>query len=386
MNQIGTYQNSTQLDQLITRIERIEARLATSNGTPPSGSHARTTHYCSLPQVPPRSFDPTVSADRMRLIQLITKKWVNGTKLRYYFFQSGSFSAGNEQKDIVRRGFQVWKDLGIGIDFKEVNSIGEAEIRIGFLQGDGAWSYVGRDTIDIPGPTERTMNFGWDLREDPRGVDVPVHEIGHALGFPHEHQNPFAGIVWNEDAVYAYFAGSPNYWDRETTYYNILRKLSPGEVQGSQWDANSVMHYSIEPGLIEKPEQYRNGVYPAGGLSNHDIQQVRLFYPPIQGTTYPELKPFLSQLLSMAPSEQMNFAITPPSTGDYTIQTFGKSDTVIVLFEDMSGDMKFVDGDDDSGTDTNALIKVRLYEGRRYVLRVRLLYKSGSETSIMLTS
>ena len=46
------------------------------------------------------------------------------------------------------------------------------------------------------------MNFGWDLRADERGVDVPVHEIGHALGFSHEHQNPFAGIVWDEEGVF----------------------------------------------------------------------------------------------------------------------------------------------------------------------------------------
>jgi len=26
------------------------------------------------------------------------------------------------------------------------------------------------------------MNFGWDLRADERGVDVPVHEIGHVQG------------------------------------------------------------------------------------------------------------------------------------------------------------------------------------------------------------
>jgi len=35
------------------------------------------------------------------------------------------------------------------------------------------------------------------------GLDTAVHEIGHSLGFPHEYQNPKAGIVWNEEAVYA---------------------------------------------------------------------------------------------------------------------------------------------------------------------------------------
>jgi hypothetical protein len=230
------------------------------------------------------------------------------------------------------------------------------------------------------------MNFGWDLRADPRGVDVPVHEIGHTLGFPHEHQNPFAGIEWNEEEVYIRFGGPPNNWDRQKTFYNILRKLDLGEVEGSQWDSNSIMHYAFPAGLINKPEQYRNGLNPAGGLSSLDLQQVRLFYPPLDDSSYPELKPFRSEVLSLAPAEQKNFAINPPATRDYTIQTFGQSDTVIVLFEDRNGDLKYVDGDDDSGTDLNATLKVRLYQGRRYVLRIRLYSNfSASDISVMLS-
>lgn len=377
---------SSQLEQLLKRIEQIENKLGitVSDDVGHAGNEAQ--KFCTLPQVPPRTFDPSVSLDRVRLIQLIGKKWVNGTKLRYYFFESGSNSAGNEQKDVVRQGFEVWKEVGIGIKFEEVRSISEAELRIGFLQGDGAWSYLGRDVIDIPGQGERTMNFGWDLRTDPRGVDVPVHEIGHTLGFPHEHQNPFAGIVWDEEAVYRYFGNPPNRWNRETTYYNVLRKLATGEVQGSQWNPNSIMHYAFAAGLINQPAQYQNGLRPSGGLSEPDLKQVRLFYPPIDESSYAELKPFHSEILSLAPAEQKNFAINASATRNYTIQTFGQSDTVMVLFEDQNGDLKYVDGDDDSGTNLNAQINVRLYQGRRYVLRIRLYSNSAAgETSVMLS-
>lgn len=378
--------NTVQLEQLLERIKRLEAKLGVAGSGVSEGRYGNEVQQnCSLPQVKPRIFDSSVSPDRVRLIQMLGKKWVNGTKLRYYFFENGSFSAGNEQKDIVRQGFEVWKNQGIGLKFEEVPDISEAEIRIGFLQGDGAWSYVGRDVIDIPGQGERTMNFGWDLRTDPRGVDVPVHEIGHTLGFPHEHQNPFAGIVWNEESVYRYFGEPPNNWDRETTFYNVLRKLATGEVQGSEWDANSIMHYDFAAGLIEQPEQYRNGLTPTGGLSELDIQQVRLFYPPIAESSYSELKPFRSEVLLLASVEQKNFVINPPATRDYTIQTFGKSDTVMVLFEDQNGNLKYVDGDDDSGTELNSQIKVRLYQGKRYVLRIRLYFNSATgETSVML--
>ena len=50
------------------------------------------------------------------------------------------------------------------------------------------------------------MNFGWDLTPLGRSTTA-LHEIGHTLGMPHEHQNPFAGIAWDEETVYATSAG-----------------------------------------------------------------------------------------------------------------------------------------------------------------------------------
>ncbi len=341
--------------------------------------------FCSLPEVPERQFDESVSPFRERLIRYIDKKWVNGTKLRYFFFNDAPYAGEASQEKMVREGFKVWDDVGIGISFEEVNDIEEAEVRIGFLRGDGSWSYVGRDVIDIPGQHERTMNFGWDLTRDPRGVDTPVHEIGHTLGFPHEHQNPNAGIVWDEDAVYEYFGGPPNNWSRKTTEHNILRKLPQDAVEGSVWDPNSVMHYSFGPGLILSPPEYANGLRPKLGLSESDIEEVRLFYPPIKESQYVELEPFSFHKLSLEPAEQKNFHVMPNSSREYTIQTFGNSDTVMVLFEEVEGELRFIEGDDDSGTNHNASIKTRLYPWRKYVLRIRLYlnYASG-DTGVMM--
>ena len=121
--------------------------------------------YCSVPEVPEPELDPNMAPSRFELIQLFRKKWVNGTVLRYYFFDEETdgewvqFTNGTRewrswvgpeaQREVVRRAFQVWKEVGIGLEFKEVQSRDEAEIRIGFMRGDGAWSirFTGADDI-----------------------------------------------------------------------------------------------------------------------------------------------------------------------------------------------------------------------------------------------
>jgi hypothetical protein len=141
-----------------------------------------------------------------------------------------------------------------------VSSRDEAEIRVGFMQGDGSWSYLGRQILDR-GVNERTMNFGWDLLRAPR----------------------------------------------EKTEWNILRKIEPDTVQGSNWDPDSIMEYPFPAGLI------------------------------------------------------------------------------LVLFERDGGELRYQAGDEDSGEDRNATLQLKLFQGREYVVRVRLYFSQGSgETAVML--
>jgi len=332
---------------------------------------------CNLPSVPERKLEDNIDPNRLSLVRYNEKKWVNHTNLHYHFLENRAEWRGAEkQKQAVRDAFQEWKDLGIGLEFREVENASDAEIRIGFERG-GSWSYVGRDIIDhVPDPAKRTMNFGWDLTT-PYGRDTALHEIGHSLGFPHEHQNPNAGIVWNEEKVYDYFGGSPNNWSRDKTFYNIIRKISPDAVEGSNWDRDSIMHYQFKKGLILHPSKYKKqDLIPDPGLSEVDISEVTKFYPPKEEPELPELVPFLSQKIEIEPSEQLDFVIKPERTRNYTIQTFGDVDTVMVLFEDVDGDSQYVDGDDDSGYNYNSKISVRLLKNKTYYLRIRLYYSS----------
>ncbi len=230
---------------------------------------------------------------------------------------------------------------------------------------------------------ERTMNFGWVLSGED-GRDTALHEIGHTLGFHHEQQNPFAAIQWDEDAVYRYFTGPPNNWSRDKTFHNVLRTLEPNSVEGSNWDPVSIMQYGILPGLILNPPQYREGLSPAAGLSEVDRARVKLFYPPIEPDRK-ELKRFQSVRMKLAPAEQVDFSIRPDVTRDYQIQTFGVTDTVMVLFEEIDGELEHFAADDDSGWERNASLNVRLQRGRHYVLKLRLYYAQDSgESAVMM--
>ena len=338
-------------------------------------------HYCLMRLRPPVKLPPGLSATRARLIIITASKWMNGSTLTYGFYNGPTI-----QKDAARAAFAEWKALGIGLSFSEVTMVTSAQIRIAFGQADGSWSYIGTDCLTIPN-SQPTMNFGWDLTTE-YGHSTALHEIGHALGFPHEHQNPFAGIIWNETAVYASLGGPPNNWSRDQTFQNILEKIVADTVQGSKWDPNSVMHYEFEAGMILKPTKYKNGLKPKGGLSARDKKWAKSFYPSLRSGAPAKLALFQSQPLKLKSGQQANFDFIAPANREYTFRTFGVADTVLSLSQPVSvkgKPQKALGMDDDSGHERNAELKATLRKGEHVDVKVRVRYvERAGEAALMV--
>jgi serralysin len=146
---------------------------------------------------------------------------------------------------------QEWSKY-VAIDFA-AGDWSTAEVRVAYLQGQGSYSYLGTGCLQVPAD-QHTMNLGWlDDATDPTEVRrVVLHETGHALGFVHEQSQPNANIPWNKPAVYAFYAGPPNYWDKAEVDAQVFQRYSTDEVTASPFDPASIMEYPVDARLTTK--------------------------------------------------------------------------------------------------------------------------------------
>ena len=74
--------------------------------------------YCAARFPKPKRLPRGVEPGRARLIEESKYKWLNGSTIRYWFYDAPQKWVGAEsQKKVVRRGFDMWKQIGLGLEF-----------------------------------------------------------------------------------------------------------------------------------------------------------------------------------------------------------------------------------------------------------------------------
>ena len=156
-----------------------------------------------------------------------------------------------------------------------VETQGTGNVRISRGQG-GYYSYLGTDVLHIP-RNRQTMNLEGFTMNTPESEYKRVirHEVGHTLGFPHEHMRRALVARIDPRKAYEYFRRTQG-WDKQTVDQQVLTPLDERSLMGTPADQTSIMCYQL-PGSIT-----RDGRPILGGV---DINQTDFAFA---GQIYPK--------------------------------------------------------------------------------------------------
>lgn len=326
---------------------------------------------------------------RARLVARNIWKWAGRETVRYMFMEAAPAWRGSvRDKDAVRAAFAAWQTAAPGLRLVETgNPMESPQIRIGFDRrvGKTTWSKIGKEAVEtVKDPRQLTMNFAMPLSDD-KGRYAALHEVGHALGFSHEHQNPRADIIWNMAGLREHYLIRER-WTQAMLDRNITDRWAHDGYGDWDWDPHSVMNYRFPAGVVASPKAYDQGLSPPASLSEGDKARARAFYPPPEAGPAPTLTPFQSKILDLKADEPVEFEVMVATTRVYTIETIGELDAALTVFEDRDGVETFLIGDDNSGPGDRAVVKLPLVAGRRYVVRLRMHYAARvGETGLLLS-
>lgn len=308
---------------------------------------------------------PTGEPDSQRLGVITRKVWKPGRVLRVRFMDGDPIVQGK-----VIDAASEWMDYA-NLTF-EVSTDPDAEIRITF-DIEGYSSLIGIDSKGVSTDRKTMTLGGLTAKTDPDEYRrVVLHEFGHSIGCIHEHSSPAAGIPWDRPAVYALYAGEPNYWTPEQVDLNIFMKYDSEQTQFSAFDRDSIMLYPIDANMT-------NGQYQVGfndELSDRDKQFIARIYPKAPSSVIDLLVDVAEvQGTIGANGEEDLYRFTVDKSGPFVIETTGYTDTVMAL---CGPDLitRAIADDDNSGLGKNAKIAETLIRGH-YFVRIRHKWPTG---------
>lgn len=262
---------------------------------PPPARKAETATPATLdlPETPPSRRDRAI-------LQRFQSAW------RILVWPAGSAIAGcfMEEKNVAQReafvrATRAWSsvanitfDFGAGPGFRSCRLDNPSEMRVTFRPALASRSEIGTLALDVH-PAQPTLYIstgalGEQLQTSlEERIGVMIHELGHALAMPHEHQHPLSPCP----AEYRFdvLCPRPDAGQNITAarYASVLAVYSgqralisdPDPTRLLPYDVKSVMHYRYPPGVLKAGRSstcYVNGPFV---LSEGDRAKLAVLYP-----------------------------------------------------------------------------------------------------------
>jgi hypothetical protein len=227
-------------------------------------------------------------AVKLRAVVVRSVTWKLGESIKVCF--TGGTQKAHERVIRVAREWQ--KHANVVFDFEEGGAPRKCgpdpqeDIKITFVDNKGWWSTLG--TLSRKqNPSMNLQFFGSDTPMYTNGKAAPesamrtiiLHEFGHALGLLHEHQSPNANCDAEIDWEVAYKVGADMGWDRAQVERNFRGFVDSIELNASEIDRKSIMHYSLAPVLFKRGKSSPCWVAENTDLSDRDRQFIASIYP-----------------------------------------------------------------------------------------------------------
>ena len=228
---------------------------------------------------------------------------IRGVVARPYLWDRGEtvkvcFRSGTQKARarVASYGVEWMKYANVKFDFGDMNDPqmckGEAgeKVKIDFVNSGakaGHWSALGKLALK----TDHSMNLSFLGGDELPRIStnqaateryvrsIVLHEFGHALGMLHEHQSPRSGCSaeFYEEAVIAY--GAVRGWSADLSRSQMLQLAEHPELNATEVDRRSIMHYSLPPWLFKTGEKSPCHVQQNLDLSDGDKAFMAKIYP-----------------------------------------------------------------------------------------------------------